>query len=384
MSFPRSLIVFIISIIGLISGYYQYPHKGIHEQFEGSIPFIWNRNFNLTVCQYCDARPSPSVLLIGGGYKSGKSRLIEMISKEKIESGRFVIKFDAGIADSLEDLLVTLKLAMSKAIINVESYGLTPALIKSAEKLSGRTISGGVSEATSALYKIFESDIDGMLVDESKFSTTRITKLFDDLEEISDYLNPIIFVHNFDSIRRLKSSKFLDIADKALKVLGSYVSRRNNYEQSIPIILEIKNSLELLNLRELDTYRYFEVTKLDNVIHHYVIENQAFSLSQLKKITSIFGAHAGSIAKIYNDMKYNIKLDESINLEIKKLEKIITSKINLQDSNITKMFCTKSTLSDISTLEKYKALFEEGFLYLSKSLDIKIANKAIKRILCNK
>ena len=83
-------------------------------------------------------------------------------------------------------------------------------------------------------------------------------------------------------------------------------------------------------------------------------------------------------------MKYNIKLDESINLEIKKLEKIITSKINLQDSNITKMFCTKSTLSDISTLEKYKTLFEEGFLYLSKSLDIKIANKAIKRILCNK
>ncbi|KAH0794508.1 hypothetical protein GPJ56_001533 [Histomonas meleagridis] len=380
-SLLNKIILLIGAAVLLIAGYIAYTYSGqtITEQFEGSIPFIWNRNVNLTVAQYTEARPSPYILLLGGGYQSGKSRLIEVLAQEKIENGRFVIKFDAAEAKSYDDFLSILKLAISNGLSYFKMYGSANSLLRASEKLdpSSKGSSTNVDNAISRIYSIFSKLIDS--ITEEHFSTESVQKFFKYLELISENLRPIIFIHNYDSIKSLNST----LIPKILDSLSSYLSRRNNYEQTIPVILEIKNSLSLINLTNSDIFEYFEMPELENTQQHYTVEHQIFTAQQLRKIIGTFGAHAGSLAKAFEDRRFGITIDDSISNQIAKISKIVKAASEGLNENSTKMICTKEIWNfDVFQIDQFRELIEEEMLYITKSLDLKFANKAVRNSLC--
>ncbi|KAH0787044.1 hypothetical protein GPJ56_009042 [Histomonas meleagridis] len=380
-SLRNKLILLIGAAVLLVAGYIAYMYSGqtITEQFEGSIPFIWNRNVNLTVAQYTEARPSPYILLLGGGYQSGKSRLIEVLAQEKIENGRFVIKFDASEAKSFEDLCTLLKLAISNGLTYYKMYGSSNSLLRAAEKLdsSGKSTATNSGAAISKIYSIFSSLIDS--IDLPHFSTQQAQKFFKYLELISENLKPIIMIHNYDFIKSLDSPLIPRILDS----LSSYLSRRNNYEQTIPVILEIKNSLSLINLTNPTIFGYFEMPELENTQHHYTTEYQIFTAPQLKKIINAFGAHSGAIAKVFEDRRFGIQIEDSIANQINKITRVVKAATIGADENSTKIICAKENV-DVNEVnaEKLRPLFDEEMIYVTKSLEIKFANKAVRNALC--
>ena len=167
----------------------------------------------------------------------------------------------------------------------------------------------------------------------------------------------------------------------------AYLKPRDLYLQTIPIVLEVKNTLYLLQMNKEPMFRYYEMEQLGDVTKDLVENTPVFNVYELKSVIKSFGAHGGSIAKIFESLRYGMKIDNAIESISKSIRKGLKTKIanNEHTLQLAKRLCEgKGTMpvTNISHIKDLAPLFE-GYLYLSKEFQIKSSNKAVTSVLCS-
>lgn len=373
----------------LVVSLFSYLFSGsieIIERFEGPIPFIPTAGINKTVRHYIETKPSRFVLLIGGPSQSGKSRLIDMLHQESIDNSRLSIRIDAGQANSIEDLMDFVKVGLVEGLApiqtsinfkNVENFDMTETSTRK-EKMN-------TEQKMTKLYKALVKSIDSCY--KNGFSERNIHRFFEILEIVSDNFHPIIFVHNYDRISLLGTNDDPEFGKKLIDSIIAYLKHRDLYSQTIPIVLEIKNTLYLLQKNPNPIFRYYEMEQLGDVTKDLVDNTPVFNLFELKSVIKSFGPHGGSIAKIFESLRYGMKIDNAIESLSKSIRKGLRAKIsgNEHAIQLSKRICDgkgSMHVTNISDIKTLAPLFN-GYLYLSKDFQIKSSNKAVVRVLCS-
>lgn len=358
----------------------------IIERFEGPIPYIPTTGINKTVRHYIETKPSRFVLLLGGPSQSGKSRLIDILHKESVENLRLSIRIDGGQANSIEDLMNFVKVGLVEGLApiqssisfkNDENLQITENIPKN-QKMTNE-------QKMAKIYQALVHAID--LSYKNGFSERNIHRFFEILEAVSEFLHPIIFVHNYDRISTIGTYNDPDFGKKMIDSIIAYLKPRDLYLQNVPIVLEIKNTLYLLQMNNFPMFRYFEMEPLGDVTKDLVEKTPVFNLYELKTVIKSFGAHGGSIAKIFESLRYGMKIDAAIESISKSIRKGLRTKIanNEHIIQLTKRLCEgKGTMpiTNISHIKDLAPLFD-GYLYLSKDFQIKASNKEITNVLCS-
>ncbi|OHT14226.1 hypothetical protein TRFO_15531 [Tritrichomonas foetus] len=390
MQNSRIFIIFsgvVLLSAGIIS-YFLQPVPEKIDRFEGPIPFIYTSSINKTVRHYIETRPSRFVLLIGGPSNSGKSRLIDILAQESIENSRLVIKLDVNAASSIEEFAKFLKVALVEGLTNIRS-SISANKIKNVNneidmaEESQQTVS---DPKIAKLFNILERNID--LSYQKGFSEKHIHRFFEILEAMSDNFRPIIFMHNFDKIASLGTDEDPEFGSKLIKSVSAGLSRRDLYQQTVPIVLEIKNTLYLVNKTQNPIFRYFEIDhELGDVTNELVDNAPVFNLFELRKVIKKFGAHGGSISKIFESLRYGQKIDDAIDELYQSYKVMVKSNIagRKEALAVVKRICdAKGTLpiGNLTDIEYIRPLFD-GCVYLSKEFQIRASNRAVVDALCS-
>ena len=365
------------AVLALVLAFFLIPGKSRPiDRTDGPIPFVWSGRFNHTVREYLNTQPSRYVLLLTGPYQSGKSRLMDVLAADMVGDGRLVIKFDAGIARSIEDLKKLVTLSIIDGFTSI-SESLSGYRLKSvAEEGEGAAeINTTITNREAArIFKTLTYSINN--IDKGGISDRHISRIFRILEQMYDVAHPVIFIDNVDAIAALGTAEDPEFGKKLLQVLMAKLSRRDLYEQRIPIVCEAKDSSFAVLAAQENVFRVMEVAELEDPQKTLVTENQAFKASELKLITQAFGAHAGSIARVYESLRYGMTVEKAI----KKEEEKITHRVKgLTRENET--ICNQK-LTTRHTSEMVADMLKEGILYVTNGNEIVPANKAVARALC--
>lgn len=379
--------LFISSLVLLIGGlvsFYFSRRKEVIDRFEGPIPFVFTAGVNKTVRHYITTKPSRYVLFIGGPAQSGKSRLIDILAQESSENNRLVLKIDAGQANSIEDFMNFLQVSLVRGLTPIRSSIDVRTIDQEFDEKASINQKESNQIKTAKLYQMLKKSIDDSY--SFGFSERSIHKFFNLLESVSDKLNPIIFIHNYDRIIDLGTDDDPKFGLKLIESVCAYLSRRNLYTQNVPIVLELKNSLYSLRYKHNSVFRYFEMEQLSDAVNFLVDYAPVFNLFELKKVIKNFGAHGGSIAKVFECLRYGMKIDEAIDHLQNLIKRGVHSKLEkYPDAYVyVKRFCDSKGVLHIGnrTEIEHLAPFFDGYLYLSKNMQIMPSNKAVVTALC--
>ena len=378
---------FVLLIIAAVVVHFLSPSVEPIDRFEGPIPYVFTSAINKTVRHYVETRPSRFVLLIGGPSQSGKSRLIDILASEAADHSRLVIKLDVAAANSIEEFAKFLKVAIVEGLTNIRASINANKLknvnneIDMSSEASQETV---LDPKVAKLFNLLGKTIDGAY--KNGLSERNIHRFFYLLEALSDDFNPIIFMHNYDKLATLGTKDDPEFGKKLISSLIAVLSRRDLYQDTIPIVLEIKNTLYLINKSQNPIFRYFEMGELGDVSKELVEEAPIFNQFELKNVIKTFGAHGGSIAKIFESLRYGQKIDKAINKLIQSIKVTTKNKIvnNPNAQLFVKHFCeSKKPLyfTNITDIDSISPLFN-NLLYLSKDFQVKASNRAVFNALC--
>lgn len=366
-------------------------------RIEGRIPYIWCKKLNQSLKYYVETQPSKNVILLAGGYQTGKSRAMDLLAQKLREDNRMVIRVDASLVDTIEEFLEIFKIQILSAISDVKkriSSGNIKSLGKKLEyaeeeeeESKQQNQADSFGPTLNKLYSSLTRAIDDTI--EGEFSDIEIGVFLEIMEKTNDILHPVIFIHSFDKILSLGSKSDPHFGQKLVNSAKARLSRRNLYSQNVPIILEIHNSLLALNTTDRDVFRYLITGDLRGAIQELVINSQIFNSYELKKIQSAFGNHGGCLAKMFESLRFGMKIDEAISQYQNEIDqKILYLAKNVSNAaTLAKQICDANGVIPLqaNTFDPYKfsVLFENGYLYLSQNYEIKSAHKGITKALCS-
>ena len=365
------------AVLVLALAYAMFPARSRPiDRTDGPIPFVWNWRFNQTIREYLNTQPSRYVLLLTGPYQSGKSRLMDVLSADMVRDGRLVIKFDAGVARNIEDLKKLLTLSIIDGFTAISESLSGNRLRTVAEEGEGEAdVNTTIANREVArIFKTLTYSINN--IDKGGISDRHISRIVRILEQMYDVAHPVIFIDNVDRIADLGTDSDPEFGQKLLRVLLAKLSRRDLYEHRIPVVCEAKDSSFALRVAEGNMFRVIEVSELEDPQRTLVVENQVFKASELKLIMQAFGAHAGSIARVYESLRYGVDVEKAIKVEEDKVTGRVKSLLRGNESLCNAKLTTRQTSDTVVDLLK------EGLLYVTNGNEIVPANKAVARALC--
>lgn len=312
----------------------------------GRMPFIWNRNLNLTVKNYLETDPSNQILVISGPYNSGKSHILEQISDNLIHSKRFPLIMRADQSVTIEDLVDSIKINSLKTIDDLSNL-MTPVEIQKYATLSlssmafskkrdhplfSRTASNLYSHIDSIglanMYHYMETVADSLLV------VDKDPDLFFDLvTRIDQVIKPYVLIFGFNNLRKLKSKNGANLGAILYNHSFNRFIRRTQYTEYVPYVLEITDTGVFLNKSsrhylESDLFVYGFTDQIENFIDEVSHKRSLFTQKEALYLQENFGGHGGSVSYVFHEMQVKRPIEEST--------KTLNSKLNLQLSQTVK------------------------------------------------
>lgn len=348
------------------------------DRYVGEIPYVWDQFLNVTIDHYVHDVPSSSIALISGPYQSGKSRLMNIIAKQSANEGRFVIDLDLSNVNTYDDLLIAFRQTATDSLTNLQKTTLKK-LPKSYFKANTslpelETFTENIQTFYRGLYNSLKS------VKRQGFSENGLQEFFRLLREAHSSIKPIILIHNFDKLYSLRNGEDAEFGLKLIEALKAKQTERLQYEATVPIILEIKDSYIRLTREFSNVYRFFEVTKFKK-LKTELANLKVFTSAEVRKISFAFGSHAGSYAHILERLRTSQKIDDAISAEIEAV------KAEVQNYPIpanVKDICGLLPADSYSVkLDPLRPLIQRGLIYINSQMKVTFANKAVKKAICN-
>ena len=358
-------------------------------RYSGVLPYLWNHEFNKSIQLYSSSRPSRHIFAISGGYRSGKSRALNIAAQKDLEKGLSPIIIDYGLVDSIEDAIEVTKLKVVECLANSASHLTSSDLKKLTEfskydKIRYNTSVNFLDNYLMKPYKAIAAALDS-IYENKTLHEYGVYRFFDVLSFYEKAFHFSLYIHNYDKLRNLIDHNGEKIGERLTNAVLARLANSDQYTQFIPIYVEIKNSLTRINNSELVLYRMTPIIKRE--LNKYV-DMKAFTAKEMKAIQQEFGPHPGIISDIYEDLRYDVPLD----IAIKKARQIVEDKVDQatggKSNRAIQEFCrtkekTFYQLPDQSTADMLAPLFENGLLVLKRGLRVALANKAVKHSLCN-
>ena len=342
---------------------------------KGQIPYGWNKDLNYTLHDYIKTQPSRNILILTGSYQSGKSRAFEVLSNElKAGSSALVISADFTTVFSEEDVLGILKIATYKG------FSLLRSPSNYYQRLFGDLFPQNVYDDDNGLYPTYARAFSALSKDLDSMDKGNVgfSRFFNKLEKINEILPVYIFINSLDNV--------YTYAPKYFEILFARFQKRTTYTDFVPIACELKDSsLRLLFKQDDISVRIVDTNGgVSDPKHDFVSKSKVFREEELKEILKNFGNHGGMIERVFEDLKLGLTVEESIDLNQRKINQLSTETIShLSQENIT-FLCTNETTAvltkeDIST---FKDLFSKGLISLTERMNFKFAHLGVRKAIC--
>lgn len=393
-------------------------------RYTGQIPYFISDSFNISLRRYTQIRPSRNVLLVTGAHKTGKSRAINRMANDMELNGHFVLNIDAArssndifdffklvrheVASSLVRMKQFLTSSDLKRISEIEVPGVDINSIINSITLGNSTISPPYISLDYSIahvpipnfpdpalvrpYLAICAILENIYNDVNKtFSEWAVHRFFDALESYRDVLQPALFIHNIERIKSFKTREEPILGVKIIEAAKARLSRRNHYGDIVPIFVEIKNSLIRINIDN-DVFRIVQTDTPKKSYSTFVRRYKVFRRSEYKKIVDNFGYHIGTFSRIFEDLKYNVELDASINNFQNNLNHTIykiygkESSYSINENGILRKLCKsqcKMRITNSTDFRALKPLFENGYLHLKKGFRVTPMNKGVSIAICS-
>ena len=349
-------------------------------RYRGPIPYVWTETFNRTVTNYARIRPSRNVLLISGPRKSGKSRALNQLELDLTAAGHFVINIDPRPASNLTDLLRITASSIARALVTAKSR-LSSSEMRDLLELQPRFTNCSSplpifhDAGLDKVYRGLIGPLEGFLGD--NFSEAAVHTFFDTLELYASVLNPVLLVQNVDQVKSMNPA----IVDAA----RARLSRRDQYEDYVPVLVELQNS-SFRVVNQNPVFRVVRAGGMKDSHRLFVSKNKVFSGNEFNKITSVLGENAGVFARVFEDLKFDISLDDSLGRFQRRARVIVNRTMSGRTGSAARRFChgpDKFRLRGSGDLEEFMPLIENGFLYVRKGHGVVPMNKEVVRALCS-
>lgn len=356
-------------------------------RFSGRFPFILNDSFNKTVTIYSDSRPSRFIFAITGGYKTGKSRILYANAQADVKKGFCPIVVDFGLCEKLSDVIDFLKLKIAESLTkfypNLDSTDVKMLTdMHKYDYLVDKNASIQFpSIQISKIYSILATSLDS--IEENGFNEYGIFKFFDVLSYYEPIFHFTIYIHNYDNIFSLSSNAIPKLGEKINDAAIARLSNGDQFTQFIPVYVEIKNSLRMINSPQ--NVKFFVTPSIEKESQQ-LVKSKVFRSNEFKLIQQEFGANPGVMTDIFEDLKYGVFLNASINNIKASMSKMIDDVVGKKSNKAIRMFCKNRdnfVANDSSMLESMDGLFANGLLFIRRDMKVDVANKAVADILCN-
>ena len=360
-------------------------------------PYIWTEAFNKTIRNYVNKYPSRDVLFITGGYRTGKSRALDIIANELKQEGRLAITLDAKNFWPIQTFLNSIKGNIATTLIQIKQNLPSDTIKKLTEKRAKRnsrvfenyTMPNNLDPCFYGVYLSLAKTIDQIYNEtERKVSAFYVSKFFDRLEFYKDYLKPVVIIHNYDSLLSIRqnASRSNTISLSLLDSIESRFKRRNLYRDFVPVLLEVKDTLFLVNesenelLTPTSVARTAPATKKESEI---LIQQKYLTKSEFNKLHKKFGGHIGHFVECYEDMVYADKdftINDAINNRMNDLKEELNRIMNDYSKQNAKKICRKKATADM--IDSLKPLIKRGYVIVEKDLSLSFGSKAVQEIIC--
>ena len=360
-------------------------------RFMGEIPYLISDSFNKTLRIYTNTRPSRQILIITGPFKSGKSRALNAMARELEESDHLVFNIDASRASNIFDFFQLFRYEIASSLINVRQI-LSSTDLKSLSEIdtpelnSSHPIPNFPDQELVKPYVVLSTILESVYVN-GTYSEWAVHQFFDYLEKYGQVLQPAVFIHNLEVILSYKTDEEPELGKKIVKAAVARFMRRDLYKDTVPIFVEVKNSMLRVGL-DTNIFRIVQTDQPTGAYNTFVRKYNVFRKSEFKKIENQFGLHIGTFSRIFEDLKYNVGIDSALqNLQ----DEISTNVHNVlqKDSNarhVANRLCKhhgRMRMSNTTEFESLTPLFENGYIYLKKGLKVRVMNKGVVDALCS-
>ena len=347
--------------------YYVITMRRSFVRIDDRIPYVWNRDFNTTLKSYVRTAPSRHVLLLTGPYQCGKSRALEIMGQEVAASGRVPISVDFAPAASAADAIGLIKLGVIKGLTDAYPRLSTLKLRKAASQFGDRA-----DDAVSTIHRGLSRILDGAL--ERPFE---ISKFFDCLESLAPSLEPVVFAHAVDHLAV--------VAPELFDAARARLALRPLYQDVVPVVCEVRDSMFHARAPIADdSVVEFEMGELQDPVFTLVVQTRALSSVELRKIVDRFGAHGGTIERVFEDMKAGILIDDAVEKEWRLVRAYLRDVVSDAQRPVVRAMCLGEASGDNdATLDAVATLIHSGHIYLTKNLQLKFAHKGVEEALCH-
>ncbi|OHT02761.1 hypothetical protein TRFO_30010 [Tritrichomonas foetus] len=303
------------------------------------LPYIWPTDLNTTLHSYLRTFPSRHVHILSGPYKTGKSAALLNITNELRQNGNLVFNFNYRKVRSENDALGFTKLGVLEALTFFNDSRI--------------------------IQNIKQIDFN---------DTFSINQFFDSLEQITATTIPVVIVQ---SVNRLR-----DFAPQVYAAAFARLSRRDQYRDNVPVIIETSDTLFRMNYLP-PFYQVSEVDEIEDPYTNLGSKLHAFTNAELKKIKHAVGFQGGAVDNIFEEIRKHEPIDVAIEKEVRKINEKVNalkteSKVlhRICDSKERPIYVGKGEIPEIESLLK------KGLLYINDEYKLRVANHAVWKCLC--
>ena len=375
----RTLTAIIVCIV-LFLYYVLFMRRGFVRS-DARLPYFWDPILNQTLRRYVDTLPSRQVLFVTGGTGTGKSRAMDIIADKLTHDGKLAIVLDGENSADTEKFVRHIKRQILKALIAIRRY-LPSDIVKQLQGNSGlsrRSPLPGLDPSLSHFYGVLTSPIDESLCENGTVKMAKVWEFLDTLNGYHELIHPVLFVHAAD---RMWDTPFFEAVRGPL-------SRKNLYESYVPVVAEMKNSKNLLDLGTSNVVKIVATANaLNESAQDFLIRSRMYSSYEVRKVNNNFGPHGGVIAEVYEHLKFDVKIDQAIDLlnsfYERRAAELIPKGIRKPASLYALCKTGDALIVDKNDAEMLSGLFEQGYVYNDASLHTRFAHKGLAKAFCSR
>lgn len=268
------------------------------------MPLFINQRLNESLFDVLTEVPPRRIALVTGMAGSGKSALINHTISQMKET-RFVVSFDASLANSVGELKELINLSITKGLMQ----------LKHQKQLN---FSGLIS-----------------LID-------RNITFADFIDSVHGY-HPIVVVENADYFFKLLDW-FMDEMVDAVRYIRGFV----------PFVFEIKDTTRIIDAPSFATV--IDTREMIEDMSVYV-NSKKFSRHEVLMLQRAFGPHPGFIKRVYEDTKYGIRVQDAIER--------VSSSIQYPNCTFPQHLCRKMVVESMKSLKEAEPFIEQGIVGLT-------------------
>ena len=377
--------IFFVFLITSLFLYYVLFMRRSFVRSNSRLPFMLSSSLNQSLLRYVNTLPSRNTMFVTGAYESGKSQMLNMLAEKLAKNEqRLVLNLDAKKFSNEAEFVQSMLTELTTGFVNLRQnmpYNLLkeintkfPSLNKSVK------LPFGIDQMLGTCYLKLENGIKEILDKNGKISTSGVHDFLNTMQLFYQTLNPVIFIHGGDKL----------IGCDLWEIVKAALSRKNLYNDFIPIVIELDDSSVLNDyelLSSINNIRVVSSEDFNETACEILIRSRIFSSPELRKINNKFGLHGGSLSHIFENLKFGMSIDDAIQKEKKYIEDNLNKNLQLnKKTHYIAKFCKSNGIAfadNIMDINNLKPLFEKGYVYTDSGFQTRVANKVVLKAICS-